>query len=385
MRVLMLSPEYPPVVVGGIATHTAHLVAALAAEGACEVTLLTSRGARDLAAEQRDGAITVLRPPIDLRTRSPAARMLRENIAWSKCAVELCRRVAFDVIHCQGWIPGLAAAHLAALTDLPLVTTFHSTERAVLKHRWNLPEADPESNGIVWEDELLHLSRQIIAVSQALADEVRSLYRCKRPLTVVHNGITAPGPTPAPREPRAVRRLLFVGRVMPHKGLEWMIEGLALARELPFELEIIGRDWGVPGFQAHLIELAGRLGIGERVRFVGFVAPEALADRYRDADAVLVPSLYEPFGLVCLEAMRHGVPLVASRCGGIVEIADDDTAELVEPGNAPALAAAVQRVFAQPAETALRVARAREVAATRFCWDRIARDTLEVYRRACVR
>lgn len=150
----------------------------------------------------------------------------------------------------------------------------------------------------------------------------------------------SPGRVRALPLPRS-HRLLFVGRITPVKGLEVLLKAMA---RLDIPLDICGEGWGLPRSE----RLATRLGLQNRVTFHGAEAPDTISRRYASTSVVVVPSLWpEPFGLVGLEAMAHGRPVVGSATGGIPEwLTDNETGFLVPPGNPRALAVAVDRLVA---------------------------------------
>jgi glycosyltransferase involved in cell wall biosynthesis len=180
--------------------------------------------------------------------------------------------------------------------------------------------------------------------------------------------------------------VLFVGRLASNKGLVELVRAFAeLARDDPTaHLVLVGEDGGMrPTLEAR----ARGLGLESRVRFLGHVADDAvLASAYREARFTVLPSEYEAFGLVLLESLAQGTPVIASRVGGIPEVIEDDrTGLLVPPGDVPALAEAMRRLWGDPA-LARRLGRhGRTEVVPRYSWDRLV-DRLEaVYREVLAR
>lgn len=157
-------------------------------------------------------------------------------------------------------------------------------------------------------------------------------------------------------------RLLMVSRLKPHKGVHLAIEALARLPDEQYTLQIVGD--GPPEYEKYLRERARALGVSHRVVFRGAVPPDQVASVYRSSDLFLLPSYEEAFGIVLLEAMAAGVPVVASRVGGIPDVVEDGVSgKLVPPGDPEALARAIWESSADPGQRKLRTATAREHAA----------------------
>jgi D-inositol-3-phosphate glycosyltransferase len=198
-----------------------------------------------------------------------------------------------------------------------------------------------------------------------------------------------------PADPRAARArlglraqhvLLFVGRLAPIKGLETHLRALAAAKAnglggSDVRLVVVGGDkderWD--GDRIALRELATALGVARWVDFRGPQPQAALPDYYAAADLCVMPSLYESFGMVALEAMACGVPVIGSRVGGLAETVQDDvTGVLVPEGDTPALAAAIARLLPDR-ERRRRLGVEAVERAKRFGWPCIAREVIELY------
>ena len=131
--------------------------------------------------------------------------------------------------------------------------------------------------------------------------------------------------------------LLTISRLVPWKGIELCLEALSHLEDLPVSLRIVGN--GAPDYELSLRELADRLGVREQVEFIGAVPPNKVAEEYRTADIFMLASYYEPFGIVLVEAMAAGVPIVATNVGGIPTVVEDGvSAQLVPSGDAVGLA-----------------------------------------------
>jgi glycosyltransferase involved in cell wall biosynthesis len=293
-----------------------------------------------------------------------------------------------DVVHAHFWMSGLAAARVCPPLGIPLVQTFHAL--GVVKRRYQ-GAADTSPPGRV--DVEARLLRTVDAVVATCTDEVRELLALgARPetLNVVPCGVDVelfrPDGAPAPRT-GGRRRLLAAGRLVERKGLTTAIEALAeLGSGMDAELVVAGgpaaADLPRDPHAAELLARAERLGVADRVHLLGRVPHEELPALYRSADAVVAVPRYEPFGIVPLEAMASGVPVIASAVGGMLDTVEDGgTGLLVPPDDAPALAAAARRLLDDDRLRAALGHAGRRRAVRGYTWGRVAADTEAVYLR----
>ena len=225
-------------------------------------------------------------------------------------------------------------------------------------------------------------ARFAVFPSQAAADAIRSTIPAIRDecVAVVHYGVSEAAFAPAEPVRSAVPYVFLPASPERHKNVETLIESLRFVGDPRLELWIAGNSLLDPEHTRILEELAARLGLAERVRFLGPVPYAELLRYYRGAAAFAFPSLIETFGHPLLEAMLAGTPVVASDIPTFREIAGD-TALYFPPLDAKALAARLDAVLADAAATAARVARARERAA-RFSWERSVDGLCAVFERA---
>jgi glycosyltransferase involved in cell wall biosynthesis len=278
---------------------------------------------------------------------------------------------------------GLAALHAGRPLGLPVVQTFHALGVVKRRHQ-GAKDTSPPSR---LRDERF-LARQADRIVATCSDEVFELVRMGADLhriTVVPCGVDLglfrPDGPAEPRDPGR-SRLLVVSRLVERKGIGNVIAALA---ELPrTQLVIAG---GPPADRLdqdpearRLTALAERLGMAGRVRLRGQVEPGDLPALYRSADLVVSVPWYEPFGIVPLEAMACGVPLVTSAVGGLVDTVVDGVVGVHVPPRRPdLLARALAGLLADPARRAAFGAAGARRARRRYGWDRIARATLDVY------
>ena len=305
--------------------------------------------------------------------------------AFRETARRLRGGARFDLVHdvqCLGW--GLLG--LRSL-GLPVVSTIHHPltvdRRASFRRDRSLQEAigTAEFHPVGMQGCVARHLDAVLTSTEAGAWVIRQDFgvRAER-LHIVGNGLDTELFSPDPALPRDPSTLLCVGRAAdPNKGIPVLIEALA---KLPPPVRLVLVDEDHPLHEGR--RLAAALGVGDRLEITGRVPIEELVRRYRSASLVVVPSLYEGFGLPAAEAMACGTPVVASAAGALPEVLrTGGGGTLVAKGDADALARAIAELLARPEEGRRRLgaeARARIVEA--YSWPRIAARTAEVYRAA---
>jgi glycogen(starch) synthase len=383
LSVALLSWEYPPVIVGGLARHVYELAHGLAAEGH-RVTVYT-RGRDGSPPEEDDRGVRVLRaaeypPPIGTDDLVPWT--LAFNISLVHRAEREMREDPPDVLHAHDWLVAYASAVLKDLAEVPLVATIHATERG--RHGGNLPGPVQRFIHRV-ERWLVAESERVITCSAYMREQVlASLGAHQDRLEMIPNEVDAgafwqAGASRPSERGEEGPMLLFAGRLEYEKGLQTVFDALPLLRVPGARLVVAGDGT----YRGELARRVGDQGLDDRVTFVGFVDEGRLRDLYAAADVAVVPSLYEPFGLVALEAMAAGAPLVVADTGGLREIVVDGvTGLLFPPGDATALAHAVRRVLTEPGLAVTLVREARSALAARRSWTGAAARTAGAYARA---
>jgi len=272
-----------------------------------------------------------------------------------------------DVIHAHWWFPsGMVGTWLSRLTGKPLVTTMHGTDVRLAK---TVAFARPAFRHV------LQHSAAVTAVSRWLSTEAGSLVSAPTAQVApmpVNTSLFSPGGT---RDPR---RLLFVGRLSVQKGVDYLLRALALMTT-PASLDIAGA-----GEERERLEgLAQQLGISDRVRWIGVLPHGELAQLYRSAAAVVVPSLEEGLGLVAVEAQLCETPVVAADSGGLPDVVQHErTGLLVPPADAALLARALDDLLSRPDRGASLGKAGRLHALATFAPESVARRYAEIYRNA---
>lgn len=378
----MVTWEYPPRVVGGISPHVDGLAGALARAGHDVVVLTLAHP--DAPAAETVAGVRVLRCTFDLPWL-PDDNLLAQMASVNHQLVQLMARLGGwrpDVVHAHDWLVAWAGDTLRALWDVPMVCTIHATERG--RHGGHLPPGQPSGiDATEWW--LTYQSREVVCCSRFMVDEVVRAFQL--PATKVHlvpNGVdAAEWAPPAPTPPRGGDGPLVVawGRVQYEKGFQTLVD--ATARVLP---ELPGLRVVIAGRGSYLDELrhlAHVRGVAHCIDFPGFVSDPDLRALLHRASAAVIPSLYEPFGIVALEALAAGAPLVAAATGGLVEILDGtEAAELYPAGDADALAHCLRRVVLDATSAARAQVAGAALVHDRYSWDAVAAATVPVYERA---
>jgi len=214
------------------------------------------------------------------------------------------------------------------------------------------------------EAELLSRVRGVLCPSHRTAGAVESYGISRERIAVVPPGTAKPTRSPGPRR-SPVRALLCVANLVPRKGHELLVEALARIRDLDWSLGSLERD---PTTTRAVRRLIRAVGLGRRITLAGQCPPQSVARAYRAADAFVLPSFHEGYGMVYAEAMAHGLPVIATTAGAIPETVPPEAGLLVPPGDPAALARAVRRVITQPVLAACLAAGSRVAGARLPDW-----------------
>lgn len=382
MRVLHLSWEFPPRIIGGIASHVFDLSRALIRNGVeTHVVTCNFPGAREY--ENIDG-VNLHRFEAYAAGDSFLSWALRMQENMERRGCDLINSLkGVDVIHAHDWLSGVAGIGLKNLYRKPLIITMHSTEygRRTGIHN-DLQACIHEIEG--W---LCYESWRIITCSYYMRDHVSWCFHIpENKICVIPNGVDVTKfyfsfnyweiRNRFAHESEKI--LLFVGRLVPEKGLDVLIKALPiiLGNGVNAKIVVVGEGPQRDEYQ----RLANYYGFGNKILFTGHIDDWTLRALYRVADVVIVPSRFEPFGIVALEAMAAHCPVVASAVGGLSEIVDYEGTGLKVPLNNPdALAWAMLRVIKDVGFKDWIVNNAYQKCLWNYNWDKIAEWTTGVY------
>ncbi|MDN3309390.1 glycosyltransferase [Microbacterium oryzae] len=293
-----------------------------------------------------------------------------------------------DVVHSHFWMSGLAALDGAAAlrgasTPPPVLHTFHALGAVKRRHQGAADTSPPEREYL--EPRVGREADTVVATCSDEAFELRALGVPSRRIAIAPCGVDldlfqAKGPV----EERGARyRVLSVGRIVPRKGVDLVVRAIALLRAEGIddvELIVAGATPGDP--EVHrLQELADELGVSDLVRFRGQASREDMPALLRSADVVVCAPWYEPFGIVPLEAMACGTPVVAASVGGLIDsVVDGVTGLHVPPRDPEAIASALQMLLPDADRLRAFGAAGRARVESRYSWDRVGAQTERIYR-----
>ncbi|MDQ0205588.1 1,4-alpha-glucan branching protein domain-containing protein [Alkalicoccobacillus murimartini] len=370
--ILMLSWEYPPVIAGGLSIHVYELAQALSKKG-YEVHVLTSHvsGQPDY---QEEGGVFVHR----VQSLQPEAASFDDwigglNFAMVKAAEELAKYRRIDVIHAHDWLVGVAAIGLKHKLSLPLLATIHATEygrnKGVLSSRQKLIQTK--------ELRLMQEAKRIIVCSESMRKELTHYYLISKvKILIIPNASRLVQSTDDTNkvEKRKELDVFCFGRLVPEKGFQYLLEALHLINDRVdgFHVSIAGEG----PYKEMLLQKVQEYKLTSVVTFVGFMNPDECLMSMQRSDIVVVPSLYEPFGLSALEAMSAGKAVIASKVGGLEElISHHHTGIHVPPGDAKCLAQELEKLLEHPEDISRLGQKAKAYANETFNWKRTAELT----------
>jgi glycogen synthase len=401
MRIAILTNEYPPHIYGGAGVHVEYLTRELTWLDNGEHTILVlAFGEQAIHA----GNLTVqgVQANFALPFQEPRHQKFMDTLARDLIMAGSLRDI--DVIHCHTWYTHLAGCLARQLTGAPLVLTTHSLE----PHRpWKVEQLGTAYHASSWIERTAYKNADgVIAVSEAMREDVCALYGVPRErIRVIYNGIDLDQYKPTPDRAVLARHginpdqpyILFVGRITRQKGIIHLVHALpqlqpgtqvVLCAGAPDTPEI-GRE------MTEAVEEARRRTANPIIWIARMLPKEDIISLYSQAALFVCPSVYEPFGIINLEAMACGTPVVASAVGGIKEVVIPEETGLLVPfeprgegdfeprdpqGFAHDLAAAINRLRADPERCRQMGRRARERVERFFGWPSIARQTLNFYR-----
>lgn len=387
-RILMLAWEYPPRLVGGLARVVCAISRELASQG-CEVHVVTADcdGTEELSMDQ---GVYVHRVKTQTNSKGDALETpdfltwdARLNIGILQYAIRLHQEKPFDIVHAHDWLVADAGWVMKSF-GIPMICTIHATEFG--RNKGELPNANSRYiDEIEWR--LIYESGQVIVNSKHMLGEVVDHFHVPaEKVVIIPNGIE-PNRLHCAIDKTALREkhgygdgplLLFVGRLVHEKGVQFLLDAIPTVLESHPTAKLVIAGTGY--YAEELQKRAADLGIDGHVHFFGHADDKALPELYTMADAVVVPSLYEPFGIVALEGMAACVPTITSDNGGLVDIVQHMHNGLTTyAGDSASLAWGILQVLDNPELAEGLKTRARAHVIEHFSWGTIAARTLKAY------
>ncbi len=386
MKILMLSWEYPPRVVGGIARVVHDLSHRLYQDGH-DVTVVT----------YRDGNVPYFEDDKGVKVHRVDNFMISSNnfIDWvmqlnfnmiAKVGELINQGEKFDVIHAHDWLTAYAGKTLKTAYGISLVSTIHATEAG--RNSGIQGETQKYINDTEWM--LTYESSEVIVNSNYMKNELQRLFGLPyEKINVVPNGVNINLFSEVERDYDFRRQyamdnekiILFMGRLVYEKGIQNLISAMPkiLANYHDAKLIIAGKGGMIDELRAQV----NSLGLGNKVYFTGYLNSKNVQKMYKCADISVFPSTYEPFGIVALEAMLSGTPVVVSDIGGLNEIVDHGINGMKSyAGNPNSLADSILTLLFDPKLCSDVVKNAQAKVKTDYNWQKIAQDTHFTYQKA---
>lgn len=396
MKVLMLSWEYTPHIVGGLGKHVVEIVPELIADGV-EIHLVVPKlggGEFTEPLPLPDGSLAqngsrIYRVDPSDPNDDFFAKTWHDNIQVEGFCKQLVQQEGgFDMIHNHDWLSSFAAIAVKYDFHLPLLTTIHATEMG-RNHGQLYGGLQRAIHQAEWR--LTYESWRVIACSYYMAWEVETYFGVPpHKVDVIPNGVD-------PRRFDALNGLdlsafragfaqpdqpivYYVGRMVPEKGLSVLIDAVPYVLQAWPGVKFVVAGGG--GYANELRAKADALGVADNIIFPGRISDEVRDGLFKVANAAVFPSLYEPFGIVALEAMAAGTPVVVSDVGGLSEVVDlHETGIKVNPDDPQSLAWGILHTLQHPDWSAERARNANHLVRAEYNWARIADMTTQVYRR----
>lgn len=378
MKVVMLSWEYPPKSVGGLAQHVYHLSKALAGQGA-EIHVVTIGDHDSVHYEEHEGVKVHRVIPYNLSAPDFRTWILHLNFSLLEYGVTLINSLKnVDLIHAHDWLVAYAGRALKHAFSIPLVATIHATEYG----RNNGLHNDNQRyiSDVEWW--LTYEAWQVIVCSSYMENELRSFFQLPSDkITVIPNGVNISefAKKVNYHSVTGEKFIFFIGRLVREKGVQVLLDAAPkILCRFPEARFIIA---GTGPYEERLRAKTRERGIGHRVYFAGYVDDETKNRLYQQSSVAVFPSLYEPFGIVALEAMAAGTPVVVSDTGGLSEIVEHRVDGMkCYVGSPDSLADNVMAVLGDRALAERLKINADQKVRNKYSWFAVARQTMHSYK-----
>ena len=386
MKILMLTWEYPPRIVGGIARVVNDLSKRLIKDGH-EVTVVTYREGNAPYYEDDKGVKVYRVDNYMIHPNNFIDWIMQMNFNMIAKANEIMAKEGkFDVIHAHDWLVAYAAKTLKNSYDIPIVATIHATESG--RNSGIHDETQRYINDTEWM--LTYEANEVIVNSNYMKRELQCQFGLPfEKINVVPNGINVNMFSGVERDYDFRRQyaadhekiILFMGRLVYEKGVQHLVSAMPkiLAGYHDAKLVIAGKG----GMTDELKAQVNAMGISNKVYFTGYMDAKQVCKMYKCADVSVFPSTYEPFGIVALEAMLSGTPVVVSDIGGLNEIVNHGENGMKSyAGNPNSIADSILALLYNPQLCANVVKNAKNMVKNEYNWAKIAQDTHFTYQKA---
>ncbi|WP_404443621.1 glycosyltransferase family 4 protein [Sutcliffiella horikoshii] len=376
-HIIMLSWECPPAVLGGLGQHVWQLSKQLAKAGHL-VSLVTPHCLGAPETETVEGVTIYRAKEVECTYEDFHLFVAQTNMNLVERVRNLSSRNQFSVLHAHDWLVGFAARALKGFMALPLVSTIHALEegRSSLEYSIQLQTAK-------WEESLIRNSDALIVCSSFMKTEVKKKMIGKKEVRVIPNGVHL-----SKEESESVSDFLnrksythlalFLGRMVPEKGIATLLDATKKIHETHPECLFILAGKGP--YMSDYQSLVCQAGLEKTMLFVGYLNDREKATILKRCDMLVVPSNYEPFGIVAIEGMAAGKPVIAARTGGLSSIIKDgETGLLFEPGDAMDLSKKISSIIENPTLSASFGEKALNEVKQKYNWEDVRDETEAVY------
>ena len=386
MKILMLTWEYPPRIVGGIARVVHDLSKRMIKDGH-EVTVITYKEG-DLPEYENDKGVEVYRVEnYMIHPNNFIDWVLQLNFNMVAKATELMNKNGkFDVIHAHDWLVASSAKTLKQSFEIPLVATIHATESG--RNSGIHDETQRYINDIEWL--LTYEATEVIVNSNFMKGHVQSLFGLPfDKINVIPNGINLTNFNGIERDYDFRRQyamdnekiILYIGRLVYEKGIQHLISAMPKIIQGYNDVKLVIAGKG--GMLDDLKAQAEAMGIANKVYFTGYLNAKQVQKIYKCADVAVFPSTYEPFGIVALEGMLAERPIVVSDAGGLGEIVEHrETGMKTYCGNPNSIADSILELLYDHQLATNVSKKAKQKVKEQFNWEKIAQDTHFTYEKA---
>ncbi|MFZ7945402.1 glycosyltransferase family 4 protein [Neobacillus sp. 19] len=377
LNILMLCWEFPPNIVGGLSRHVFGLSTHLADQGH-NVYCLTAGNSKLPSFERMSGVNVYRVRPINEQDDQFLSWIAGLNLAMAIQAEQLSEDIQFNLLHAHDWLVGAASIALKESLRVPLLTTIHATEHG----RNNGIHTEIQQFIHDKEQQLISDSDQIIVCSDYMKNELMSIFHAKDDeIAIIANGIdnlnVEQNFKPCFPEITQKKYIFSIGRIVREKGFETILEAAALAKEMEMNCFFVVAGKG-PMLETYKQQIREKK-LDKYVAFIGYITDEQRNALINGSEITVIPSLYEPFGIVALETMMLGKPTIVSNTGGMKGIVKHlQTGMLMVPGDAKSLLEQVHFLMNNPEKAEEIGEKGRQIVKSMYSWKRIAFETIRV-------
>ncbi|WP_053073723.1 glycosyltransferase family 4 protein [Bacillus sp. LL01] len=376
-HIVMLAWEFPPAIIGGLGQHVWELSRQLAQVGH-QVMVVTPHTLGAPQMETVEGVTVYRAKEVESSYDDFHLFVAQTNMNLAERVRALSDQYRLDIIHAHDWLVGFAARALKKSLAIPIVSTIHALEEG----RSNL-ELSIQQRTNKWEVALINDSDVLIVCSPFMKKEVEKKIRDKKAIHIIPNGVQLSHGTSESIMDFLNRKsyshlVLFLGRMVPEKGITTLIEAARkILEKHPECLFVIG---GKGPFLSEYKAKVLNLGLEENILFIGFLNEVEKATMLQQCDILVVPSLYEPFGIVAIEGMAAGKPVIAAMTGGLSSIIEDEeTGLLFNPGDGLDLSEKIKFSLGNPSVCATLGEKAMKEVKQKYNWEDVRDQTEAVY------